>query len=502
MILIDKKENILSGYDSYLKDESKLSFGDVVCLAMPENEGELTNFLKNNYKKNIPITISNGRTGVTGGSVPLRGCLLSVEKLNKIIGLEKKGDEYILKVQSGVSLAEIDNYLDNQLLEGKKYFYPVDVTETTAHIGGTISTNASGERSFKYGSTRKWVRYLKIAFSDGSILNVQRGEFSAKGYKAKLQFSDGIVKDIVLPKYRMPAVKNAAGYFSSQNMDIIDLFIGSEGTLGIILEAGIALVSRPANIVSIIAFFNTEKDAVEFSYSARKTLDSALVFEYFDRGAFELLSGKFPELPAGKEAAIFFEVASDSRNIDRIIEDIAKLLDNHGCSMNDTWTGFEKKDAEKIRSLRHAIPETINEILAERKNAFPDLHKISADIAVPENKFLELIAYYKESAEKHRLQYTMFGHIGENHLHMNILPKTPDEFRIAKDLHRDFAKRAVALGGTVSAEHGIGKIKHEYLEIMYGKTGIKEMAAVKKVFDPKRILNRGNIFPEYLLDDK
>lgn len=499
MLIIDKKENILSGYNSYLKDESKLSFGDISCLAIPENETELTDFLKQSYSKNLPVTISNGRTGVTGGAIPMKGALLSVERLNNIIGLEKTGAEYILKVQSGVSLAEIDRYLENKELEGEKYFYPVDVTEATARIGGTISTNASGERSFKYGSTRKWLRYLKIALADGTVFSVKRGEIFADGYQLKVPLPGGRLKIIPVPKYRMPAVKNAAGYFAAPGMDLIDLIAGSEGTLGVILEAGIALAKKPESIVTILAFFKTEKDAMEFFLSAKKAIPSAAVFEYFDKGAIDILRHKFPELPAGRASAIFLEIEVEGDSFDAAAVELDRLLQSHNCLSGDTWTGFEKKDAEKIRAVRHGVPETINEILAERKRKFPDIFKISADIAVPEDRFQEMVSYYKSKVEPAGIQYTMFGHIGESHLHMNILPGNIAEFIKAQELHADFAKKAVAMGGTVSAEHGIGKIKHKYLEIMYGEEGLRQMAEVKRVFDEKCLLNRGNIIPEKYL---
>jgi D-lactate dehydrogenase (cytochrome) len=113
-----------------------------------------------------------------------------------------------------------------------------------------------------------------------------------------------------------------------------------------------------------------------------------------------------------------------------------------------------------------------------------------------------MIEYYKKTLDPFNLEYTMFGHIGESHLHMNILPKNEEEFVKAKELHLTFAKKAVSLGGTISAEHGVGKIKIPYLEVMYGKEGLKQMAELKKLLDPKCILNRGNIFPEELLCER
>lgn len=482
-----------------MQDESKLSFGDVEYLAFPENEKDVCEFLKFCRGKNIPLTISNGKTGVVGGAVPVAGALMSLEKFNKIFGVKKNGAEYRVRLSSGVSLDEFYKFLENENFSGGKYFYPVDVTESTAKIGGTVSTNASGERSFKYGPTRNWVRSLRVVLPDGNLLSIERGKVFADGYDLEIKLPDGSIKKIKIPRYKMPSVKNAAGYYAEKNMDLIDLFIGSEGTLGVITEVELALTKKPENIMTLLAFFPQEQNAVNFFFECKTVLKSAVVFEYFDKGAFELLRPKMADLPADKNAAIFFEIEYTGDNLEKISSGIESLLKKNNSSMDNTWGGFEKKDIEKIRQIRHSIPETINETLAKRKQKYPAIHKISADIAVPAENFLEMISYYKSKLEPAGLQNTIFGHIGENHLHMNIIPRDNEEFLKAKELHLDFAGKAVSFGGTVSAEHGIGKIKHQYLEVMYGKEGIKQMAEVKKVIDPEGILNRGNIFSESYL---
>jgi D-lactate dehydrogenase (cytochrome) len=499
MKIIEGKENIISGYLSYLQDESKISYGEIEYLAFPESEEDICQFLQFCREKNIPLTISNGKTGVVGGAVPLKGALLSLEKLNKIYEVKKSGEEYRLRLQTGVTLDEIYQFLETASFTQEKYFYPVDVTESTARIGGTVATNASGERSFKYGPTRTWVRSLRVILADGNILDIERGKIFAQGYDLEFKTVKGIVKKIKIPRYRIPEIKSSAGYYARENMDLIDLFIGNEGTLGIISEIELALTKKPENILSLLAFFNCEEDALKFFFSARKELMTAMVFEYFDSGAIKLLRPKILELPGNKNSAIFLEVEFNDSTLEEISSTIEKLLTENNSSLDNTWGGFEKKEIEKIRQIRHSIPETINETIAKRKQKLPILHKISVDIAVPEEKFLEMITYYKTKLEPLSLEYTMFGHIGENHLHLNILPRDEKEFILAKDLHLDFAKKAVVLGGTVSAEHGIGKIKHQYLEVMYGEEGIKQMLEVKKAFDPQYLLNRGNLFPEELL---
>ena len=504
--LVEGRDTILSQFSAYLQDESKLSSGDIHSIAFAETEKQVSDFLKSMSEKKIPVTVSNGRTGVTGGCVPKNGALLSVEKMERIIGSRKKGDEIWVQCQSGVVLEVL--HQESQKID-TGHFYPVDATEMSARLGGTVSTNASGERSFRYGATRKWVRSLRVVLSNGDILEIERGKvFADSNNRFEIVFSDGKSALVQLPAYKMPEVKNASGYYAKPGMDIIDLFIGSEGTLGVITEIEVALAKKPENIMAVLSFFPEEKNALNFFFSARKELDTALVFEYFDAIGLEMLRAKkkhegvnsaVPDFDPDTKAALLFEVEYTDDTLEKTSQILEKLLSANKSSIDNSWAALEEKDMLKIRALRHALPEGINDIIARTKRDYPSLHKISADIAVPQNKLLDMIYYYKSKMESLNFQYTLFGHIGESHLHMNILPKNDTEFEKAKELHLDFARKSVALGGTISAEHGIGKIKHPHLEVMYGIDGLKQMATVKKVLDTSCILNRGNIFPEELL---
>lgn len=506
--MIEGKENIVSQFSAYLQDESKLSAGEIQYLAFAETEKQVADFLKEMSEKNIPVTISNGRTGVVGGAIPKSGALLTVEKMDKILDTRKVRDEIWVRCQAGVVLENL--HKESQHIEGG-YFYPVDATETSARIGGTVATNASGERSFKYGSTRKWVRSLRVVLSNGEVIAIERGKIFAENGQFEIVFSEGRTAVVKIPTYKMPDVKNASGYYAKSGIDLIDLFIGSEGTLGVITEVEVALTKKPENIISVIAFFPEEQNAFDFFFQAKTELKTTLVFEYFDTGGLNILREKkqneganssVPDFDEKAKAAIFLELEYTDKTLDPISATLDKLLTQNKYSMDTALAALEEKDKLKIRAIRHALPEGINETIAKNKRNYPSLHKISADIAVPENKLLEMIEYYKSKLVPSGFIYTLFGHIGESHLHMNILPKNDIEFEQAKALHLDFAKKAVSLGGTISAEHGVGKIKIPYLEVMYGIEGVKQMVEVKKLLDPKCILNRGDIFPEGLLCGK
>mgnify|MGYP001618562703 FL=1 len=206
-----------------------------------------------------------------------------------------------------------------------------------------------------------------------------------------------------------------------------------------------------------------------------------------------------PDFDNNARAAILMELEYNDKTLDRISSTLEQFLIQNKSSMDTALAALSQKDTAKIRAMRHALPEGINDTIAKNKRTYPTLHKISADIAVPEDKLLEMIEYYKSKIVPSGFLYTLFGHIGESHLHVNILPRNAQEFEKAKELHLDFAKKAVSIGGTISAEHGIGKIKLQYLEVMYGIDGLKQMVEIKKALDPKCILNRGDVFPENLL---
>jgi D-lactate dehydrogenase (cytochrome) len=176
-----------------------------------------------------------------------------------------------------------------------------------------------------------------------------------------------------------------------------------------------------------------------------------------------------------------------------------ELLAAHGSSMEQTWGGMDEADLARLKALRHGIAEQVNMAIAAAKAEHPDIHKVGTDIAVPADALTEMFRFYENELEGTGLRYVIFGHVGDSHLHLNIMPNDPYELRVAKELALRFAGRAVELGGTVSAEHGIGKLKHDFLRIMYGDAGLAEMVAVKKALDPAGVLNRGVMFPEELL---
>jgi len=483
-MLIKKDQDILIGY---LEDSSNLSGGHAEALVLPSDIEELSEFVKDANSSKTPITVSAGGTSTTGSRIPFGGAIVSTEKFNKILDISE--DEMAARVQAGVLVEDL-----KKASETKGLFYTSHPTEKTAFVGGTIATNASGPRSLKYGPTRKWVKRLKMIMPTGEIFEIRRGERFLDGPYLKLSLPGGRVIDAVLPTYRTPDVKSSAGYYMKPGMDLIDLFIGQEGTLSIIIEADIALAKKPKSILSSFVFFDNEPDAWLFSRGA-KLIKDILSIEYFGSNALRLLRNKNTNIPSGKNAAIFFEQETGGGSDDSAIDVWASLIKKCGSTLDDSWVAMNEKDAERFAQLRHMVPESVNDIV--RRDGFK---KLSADIAVPDDKFPEMMNYYTETFKAEHFEYMIFGHIGESHVHVNILPKSEQEEAHAKETILYFIRKGLSLGGTVSAEHGIGKIKHRYLEEMYGAAGVAEMARVKKAFDPNCILGLDNIFSRDLLN--
>lgn len=485
MIVKTDKETI----QNYLTDASNFKSSGCDAVYIPESYEELSDLLKEaNYKK-IPVTISGAGTGLVGGRVPNGGIVVSLEKFNKILSIDRENKK--VKVQSSVTLTQLQEYLNEFNL-----FYPPDPTEKNCSIGGTAATNASGARTLKYGPTRNWISSLKIFLANGEILNLSRGQVTAKKLKFDFTINSKVYK-IYLPVFNMPNVKNAAGYFIKPDMDLLDLFIGSEGTLGVIVELELDLLEKPEEVISMVIFFDSFESAYQFVCKARSknkmekySQIDPRALEFFDDKSLEFLSDKFPNV-ISKKFAIWFEQEANSLNSEKILEEVSDLILECNGDLNNIWYATNEKDINEIKEFRHSISLLVNEYIARN-----DLRKVGTDIAVPSSYFEEFYKFCRKTCEENNLKFVGYGHIGNDHLHFNMLPKDKEQNELAIKLYREFCERSVKAGGTISAEHGIGKLKREYFALMYPEEVILQMFEIKRTLDPNRILNYGNIFPE------
>jgi len=249
---------------------------------------------------------------------------------------------------------------------------------------------------------------------------------------------------------------------------------------------------KPEGLLSGVVFFGDEADVLALVADARTRVD-ARALEFFDRESLKFLREKYPDVPAEAVGAVFFEQETTAATEEAVLSEWMALLDQHH-AFPDSWFATNEQDQARLREFRHQLPVLMNEWF-QRYNQ----RKVSTDMAVSDDAFPGLFRLYKDTLQASGLRYTIFGHIGDNHVHVNILPRDETEATRARELYIQFLKHTAAAGGTLSAEHGVGKLKRDYLRYFYTDDELRQMVTLKQAFDPNGILGRGNIFPEELL---
>jgi len=443
----------------YLTDASGFK-GWAERVVVARTEDEVLETLREAVRTQTPVTVCGAHTGLTGSAVPQGGWVISLERFKKL-----EIERGFARVGSGVSLVELR---DAAAKTGQ--FYAPDPTEITAAMGGTIGSNASGSRSFMYGATRRHVQALRVATMDGKARWYRRGE----------------AIDFEVPKLRMPDVrKTTAGYRLAPGMDWVDLFCGSEGTLGVVLEGEVVLLPIPNEIFAGVIFFASDDDALD-AVAAWRGVEGLRMLEYADFNTLEMLRVRYTEIPKQAKAALLMEAEGDD------VEGWEQRLASAHALVDASWFAVEAKDRERFRAFRHSMPELIIETM--RKRGFLNM---GTDYAVPVAREREMLAYYRERIAKEMPgNATIYGHIGDAHLHVNMLPATEEEAKKSAALVKEFAAKAVELGGTVSAEHGLGRRKAGLLKLQYCEEEIETMRAVKRRLDPEWLLGQGTLFGE------
>ena len=515
-------------YEEYRRDESR-TVGEADSISFPTSEGDVRAILAELHGAGVPVTVQGARTGLAAGAVPHGGHVMSLTRMNRYLGMRRGEDgTFYLAMEPGVVLLELRKHLaakslahdgwDAASLEALaafeaagEQFFPTDPTEASACMGGIVACNASGARSYKYGPVRPHVTGLHVALADGDLLVLRRGKKFADGRRLSLTTESGRELLLDLPTYEMPRTKNASGYFVADGMDAIDLFIGACGTLGVITQIEVALMPAPAVVWGVSCFFASEDSALEFTEKVRPALSRAAAVEFFDEGALNILrrqreaSTAFSALlKLSDDAAVCVYVELDCEDEEQATAELYRLGDvlaSAGGDESATWVARTEIDRENLIFFRHAVPESVNMLIDERRRTDPTITKLGSDMSVPNARLADVIALYRRTLAESGLESAAWGHIGDNHLHVNILPRDAQDYRRGGELFAQWASEVTAMGGAVSAEHGVGKIKAGFLETMYGHEAMVESAQLKLQLDPAGQLGRGNLFSEKLLDE-
>jgi D-lactate dehydrogenase (cytochrome) len=506
---------------TFLEDAAHFPGGHASGIATAASEGEVAGVLQSATSV-LPI---GAQSSLTGGATPMGDVLLSTSRLNRIVEI---GSDWV-RVQAGVTLAD----LDARLADAGKY-YPPSPTFTGAFVGGVIANNAAGAATFKYGTTRDWVRAITVVLPGGDVLDVERGVTTAdRDGRFEIDLSGRVVQ-LDVPTYRLPQVpKVSAGYFAAPAMDLIDLFIGSEGTLGVITEATLRVVpSRPAICLAFVPFDDrrTALDVVSRLRQAAidtwrtgdpRGLDLSAI-EHMDRRSLALLredgaDRRFGvrlspaaaiallitlELMPGTTAADAFDEIGRAREHgapDTRLTRFCRVLDEAGVlEAVDVAVPGDQARAAQLLALREEVPAAVNARVGRAKHDVdPRIAKTAADMIVPFESLETLMNAYDEEFERRGLDAAVWGHISDGNLHPNVIPRSFADVESGKEAILAFGREVIRLGGSPLAEHGVGRhpIKQQLLAEMYGRKGIDEMRAIKRALDPEWKMAPGVLFP-------
>jgi glycolate oxidase len=428
------------------------------AVARPSSFEETAELLRQASADRTSVTTAGGQTSTTGASITDRGILLSLRALDKIIDIDVDGRT--ARVEAGVLVSDLARAASEHGL----LFAPDPTSEVESTVGGAVACNASGARTLMYGPTRKHVRALRVVLANGEIVSLRRPMLE----------------------------KNTVGYALAH--DPVDWFVGSEGTLGVILEIEFALLPKPEDIVGFALPFPTEEAALAFVAAAR---DSSTVLprclEYFDPKAaaiFQTGGATGPEdvsLPC-----VYAEQIVASGQDDAALDAWLALAETHNVSDGDIRVYQSEAALRDARRQRHSVPATMN----ERGNSFRSHggRKVSTDWAVPYHSLTEAVQMARTTADSHGVeQAVLYGHAGNGHPHQNFVARNPVELEEIERVVEDTLKHIVGLGGTVAAEHGIGKLKRRWMTLQMSPLQVDMMRAVKNQLDPLGLLAPGNI---------
>jgi D-lactate dehydrogenase (cytochrome) len=506
---------------SFLEDAAHFPGGHAGGVATPSTETDVAAVLRSAGT----VLAIGAQSSLTGGATPMGEVLLGTSRLNRILEI----GEGSVRVQAGVRLVD----LDAALAQAGRY-YPPAPTFAGAFVGGVIATNAAGAATFKYGTTRDWVHAITIVLPDGDVLEVERGTTTAdREGRFEIVLQDRIAR-VQIPSYEMPRVpKVSAGYFASPGMDLIDLFIGSEGTLGVIAEATLRVVRvRPAMCLAFVPFNDRRaalamvvrlrnaardtwrgSDPAGLDVSAIEHMDARSLALLREDGADRRLGVAIPadavmallvtlELAPGTTAADAFDEIGRAREQgapDTRLTRFCRMLDEAGV-LEDVEIAVPGDDARaaQLVALREEVPAAVNARVGRAQQAIdPRIAKTAADMIVPFDSLEALLTMYDGEFRRRGLDAAVWGHISDGNLHPNVIPRSFADVESGKEAILAFGREVLRLGGSPLAEHGVGRhpIKQQLLKDMYGREGIAQMRAVKRALDPDWKLAPGVLFP-------
>jgi D-lactate dehydrogenase (cytochrome) len=506
---------------SYLEDASGYPVAPAAGLLRPATVEEAAAFLRATSGRGVPVLPQAARTSLTGGAVPRGEVVLSCERWDTIGPVREYGGSAMVRVGAGVRLDRLEREL-----AGLGWFFPPVPTYHQAMLGGIVATNAGGAATFKYGVTRDWVRGLRLLLADGDFLEIERGRALARpGESFAVVGSDGRCVAIPATSHRLPRLRKiSAGYHASDPLDLVDLFVGSEGTLGIVVDADLELAPAPAAVVTGLAFVGSEAEALALADALRRAGREARsragsrepdvrALEYVDANGLDLLRRHgdaerlrvtvpddargvlFLEVeiaewegPEAAEAAIVAALDGGGAEHDgplfRLVRILARHLPADGLEL--ALPGNARR-AETLAAFREAVPKRVNEILAGRRRENAGVRKVGGDLIVPVDRLGPALEAWRSALDGAGLEHATWGHISDGNLHPNALARDATEVAAAEAVLLAIADDAIDRGGAPLSEHGVGRsrLKQEMLRRFVGEPALARMREIKRALDPE-----------------
>ncbi|MDX2182487.1 MAG: FAD-binding oxidoreductase [Gemmatimonadaceae bacterium] len=427
------------------------------AIARPESVAEAIEILKLAATDKLTVTAAGGQTSTTGAGITDRGVLLSLRALTRVLDIDTTART--MRCEAGVIVLEAKRAAAEHGL-----LLPLDPTsEPDCTVGGAVACNASGARSLAWGVTRRWVRGITVALASGEVLHLRR-----------------------------PALeKNTVGFEPVQ--DLVDWFVGCEGTLGVVLEVEFALLPLPARMVGLAVPFDRAEDALAFVVAARESADvSPRCLEYLDAAAVTIAreAQHDPAWAANAEGLVYLE--QDTPGDEPPLDAWLALAEAHQARVGDIRVYESEAEQREAKKLRHHVPARLYEFSGPLRAAGG--RRVSTDWAVPYRRLGEALAVSRRICLEAGVETGVtFGHAGNGHPHQNFLGKDAAEVARIEGAVEQMLKWVVANGGTVAAEHGIGKVKRKWASLMLTPTQVALMRAAKQALDPEFRLAPGNL---------
>lgn len=504
------------GVLAYTSDAAHVPGGHAEAVAWPRTEAEVAALLASHPR----VLAVGAQSSLTGGATPMGGLVLSTARMTAI----RLEDDRVV-AGPGVTLAALD-----VALAAAGRWYPPAPTFLGATVGGVIATNAAGAATFKYGTTRDWVQAVTVVLPGGrDVLDLRRGDVRAHrdGY-FELELRDRRVR-LEVPPYRLPDVpKISAGYHAAPAMDLVDLFVGAEGTLGVITSAtlrvaprrpavALALVTCPslAAGLRVVAALRARSQAA-WRGASPSGLDACAI-EHMDRRSLTLLREDGVDricdvgIPADSALALLITLelppdltaaaaygdiagALDAGAPETALTSFCRLLAAEGLLDRTEIALPGDRRQSAMLAFREAVPAAVNQRVAlAQRTVDATIEKVAADVIVPFDRLPALFDAFEAEFGRRRLDGAVWGHISDGNLHPNVIPRTAAELAEGKAAVLSFGRTAIALGGAPCAEHGVGRnpIKQQLVRELVGAEGIDAMRRLKRALDPTASLAPG-----------